>query len=519
LSPGLAEVIKLAQSHVADETIVAFIQNSGQPYNPSANEVLYLYDLGVSDKVVAALFKKAAAPAAAPSSPAPAPAAPDASLAAAPYDMMQPPAAPMAPPPPEAVAEPPPLENPQDSYFYDSLAPYGSWVQVVDIGWCWQPMVSSVDAAWMPYRNRGHWVLTDDGWYWASDYKWGWATFHYGRWSHDPAFGWVWSPGSVWAPAWVAWRDSDTYAGWAPLPPNVLFQPDVGLVAGGGLAGLDESFGLSASWFTFVTYDHFVAPRVSGFAVPASQAQGLFKSTKPINNYSVHGRKVVNSGVSSDRVAAATKTPVTKFSLDVALSPETSGGRVGLGLAVFRPDLSASGARVSASAPAQPVRINTATPERADSSSQAAPFRSGVNSGNFRSSPKSINPPADVSAPPGGRSLSSGNYDPGRAPRLSGSASAPGYAPGAPAQRGYNSVPPAAPAFPGPQHIAPGYSTPQRPQPAYGAPAANSPAPPAPNETRGGGGGADVYPSYPNQGVGSAPFGATTAPSRPSTGR
>jgi hypothetical protein len=32
--------------------------------------------------------------------------------------------------------------------------------------------------------------------------------------------GWVWVPGSEWAPAWVSWRESDDYIGWAPLPPE-----------------------------------------------------------------------------------------------------------------------------------------------------------------------------------------------------------------------------------------------------------------------------------------------------------
>jgi hypothetical protein len=33
--------------------------------------------------------------------------------------------------------------------------------------------------------------------------------------------GWVWIPGSRWAPAWVSWRESSDHVGWAPLPPEV----------------------------------------------------------------------------------------------------------------------------------------------------------------------------------------------------------------------------------------------------------------------------------------------------------
>ena len=33
----------------------------------------------------------------------------------------------------------------------------------------------------VPYTTAGHWVYDDD-YVWVSDYDWGWAPFHYGRW-------------------------------------------------------------------------------------------------------------------------------------------------------------------------------------------------------------------------------------------------------------------------------------------------------------------------------------------------
>ena len=47
-----------------------------------------------------------------------------------------------------------------------------------------------------------------------------WAVYHYGRWAFEPQMGWYWVPGRVWAPAWVSWRRSNDYVGWAPLPPE-----------------------------------------------------------------------------------------------------------------------------------------------------------------------------------------------------------------------------------------------------------------------------------------------------------
>ncbi|MCX7916289.1 MAG: hypothetical protein N3A53_08330, partial [Verrucomicrobiae bacterium] len=49
----------------------------------------------------------------------------------------------------------------------------------------------------------------------------GWAVFHYGRWYYDDYYGWIWIPDRIWGPAWVEWRETETYVGWAPLLPTV----------------------------------------------------------------------------------------------------------------------------------------------------------------------------------------------------------------------------------------------------------------------------------------------------------
>ena len=109
-------------------------------------------------------------------------------------------------------------DNDRYSYeeFYDDLSPYGSWVNYPQYGYVWIPRVSN---DFHPYATEGHWVMTNYGWTWVSDYRWGWAAFHYGRWAYEPRFGWMWIPGRKWGPAWVAWRESDDYFGWAPLGP------------------------------------------------------------------------------------------------------------------------------------------------------------------------------------------------------------------------------------------------------------------------------------------------------------
>src|SRR5579859_497941 len=118
-------------------------------------------------------------------------------------------------------------ENYDDGYdpnayqqFQSSLDPYGQWVNDPTYGEVWSPSQSIVGADFSPYASGGHWVLTEYGWTWVSDWDWGWAPFHYGRWTNCAGFGWCWVPGSIWGPGWVSWRYGGGYAGWAPLPPR-----------------------------------------------------------------------------------------------------------------------------------------------------------------------------------------------------------------------------------------------------------------------------------------------------------
>jgi hypothetical protein len=121
----------------------------------------------------------------------------------------------------------PPPEGEVQANFDEALSPYGEWTDV-DGTRAWRPSAAVVGEDFQPYATNGQWVSSDYGWYFQSDYPWGWAPFHYGRWALDPNYGWIWIPGSVWAPAWVDWRIGGGYIGWAPLPPigwSVVVQP------------------------------------------------------------------------------------------------------------------------------------------------------------------------------------------------------------------------------------------------------------------------------------------------------
>lgn len=93
------------------------------------------------------------------------------------------------------------------------LDSYGNWLYVDTYNtWAWRP---SVGVGWQPY-TLGNWYWTPAGWSWLSYEPWGWLPYHYGNWWHDASFGWLWSWGSSWSPAWVHWMYWPGYVGWCP---------------------------------------------------------------------------------------------------------------------------------------------------------------------------------------------------------------------------------------------------------------------------------------------------------------
>ena len=175
------------------------------------------------------------------------------------------------------------------SDFYEPLAPLGRWVQVENYGWCWYP--SYVDSDWRPCAN-GYWMWTEDGWYWMSDEPWAWATYHYGRWTYDSYYGWLWVPGTEWAPSWVAWREGGDYVGWAPLPPSCVFAPQATTI-------YVEQVVFAPNTFVFVERSHF-CERVR----PANLIVNQTIVNKTVNVTKIHrvNNVVVNNGPRVDDI-------------------------------------------------------------------------------------------------------------------------------------------------------------------------------------------------------------------------
>jgi hypothetical protein len=152
--------------------------------------------------------------------------------------------------------------------FYDELAPYGQWIQHPGYGYVWLP---NAGPNFQPYASAGHWVVTEYGNTWVSDYPWGWAPFHYGRWIFDQAFGgWLWIPGSDWGPAWVSWRSGNGYYGWAPLAPGW---------------DINVNINIPAPYWTFVPQVYITSPNLYSYYLPRPQVINIYQNTTIINNY------------------------------------------------------------------------------------------------------------------------------------------------------------------------------------------------------------------------------------------
>ncbi len=349
--PGpVQEVVRLAQTTLGDGVLLGFIDNIKEPYGLNADQIIYLNDLGLSESVIKDLIKHSNGAAtgtvpvvsATPSAPSPAttsatnkslpqslprniPGSDIGSASTAPsvqYDTV----------PPTNYVVAPPAQPATQQVFYDSLSPYGQWVDDPEYGQIWQPTVAVVNPGWQPYCDNGYWVWTDCGWYWSSSYSWGWAPFHYGRWCRAPRRGWCWVPDTCWGPAWVTWRTCDSHCGWAPLPPHCAWSPTLGFTFHGNHVGVGFGFGLSYDSYVYVGWGRFCDRRPWQHCAPRSEVVALHSQSRVINDVHGNGNTVVNvrgnnntviinNGPGLAPVQAHTRTEIPRLTVADAHTP------------------------------------------------------------------------------------------------------------------------------------------------------------------------------------------------------
>lgn len=209
------------------------------------------------------------------------------------------------------------LYTPEVSFqsFYDELSPYGEWIMITkeeiekelkdgegqaqtnfhesgnlvngNLVFLWKPRMSST--SWHPYLN-GRWEYTDQGWMWVSNYNWGWAAYHYGRWLHTKKYGWLWMPGYVWAPSWVMWRVSDEHIGWCPLSPNAVWHSESGIT--------NENYTKpprNEDW-VFIQKSKFADDISEANILPRAENKSLISKSNRVLSIRLDNGKVINSG-------------------------------------------------------------------------------------------------------------------------------------------------------------------------------------------------------------------------------
>ncbi len=237
--------------------------------------------------------------------------------------------------------------------FYQSLSPYGRWINYRGYGNAWVPRVPR---NFRPYATNGHWVYSDYGWTWVSGYRWGWAPFHYGRWTFDDYYGWIWIPGEVWAPAWVAWRHSPSYYGWAPLGPGMHINVHLNIP--------------SRHWI-FVPGRYITYRNIDRYYLPWRRNHTVINNTTIINNVYEQNNHHYFSGPTRSAVQRQTHQDVRPVRVFNSARPSES--RVtGEGLRIFRPTISRDGReQASSSHRARPVRVS----ESSNARTRTAPER------------------------------------------------------------------------------------------------------------------------------------------------
>ena len=131
-------------------------------------------------------------------------------------------------------------------------------------------------------------------------------------------------------PAWVAWRSTSSYVGWAPLPPGVSLNVLSQLTFSGHPVTPGFDFGLVPSSYVFVRASRFLTADLPRHVIPAARAASLAGTSAVINNYTVVNNKIINGGVSRGVIAAAAKQPLTEVALEpVPSAPERVPAAVG----------------------------------------------------------------------------------------------------------------------------------------------------------------------------------------------
>jgi hypothetical protein len=235
-------------------------------------------------------------------------------------------------------------------------------------------MPTSVDADWAPYRD-GHWAwIAPWGWTWVDEAPWGFAPYHYGRWS---SFGgrWGWIPGPygvtpLYAPALVGWVGGGGGRSGFSLSFSIGSAPAVGWFPLGPREPYFPSYRVSQGYFTRVNNSNTV---INNVTINNYYDYSRNSNNREITNIQYANRNVRNgvtavpqSSFASGRQVAREARPVPAAQLGsapVVMAPAVAPQRESvLG---SRADTASRAARPPANVLSRPVVARTTPPPAA----------------------------------------------------------------------------------------------------------------------------------------------------------
>jgi hypothetical protein len=237
-------------------------------------------------------------------------------------------------------------------FFYDNVGSDGTWAEVADYGYCWQPSVAVSNSKWRPYSD-GYWAYTDVGWTWVSYEDFGWATYHYGRWTRLRDRGWFWVPGREWGPAWVSWRTGGDYVGWAPLPPRGGGEVDYDDRPINGQVDVD--FDIGPAYYNFVDVRYIGEPVLRERIVEPNLNVTYISNTVNVTNITYANSRVYNYGPDYNTLNRYSTRPIRRMTLELDANADLSVAVKSKGLTRVQGDKLIVAAPLRLQKPPQPV--------------------------------------------------------------------------------------------------------------------------------------------------------------------
>ncbi|MDQ3395049.1 MAG: hypothetical protein M3512_13175, partial [Bacteroidota bacterium] len=140
-----------------------------------------------------------------------------------------------------------------------------------------------------------------------------------------------------WGPAWVNWRTTSGYYGWAPLGPGMYVNMTVNL---------------PINYWVFVPYGYITSPRIYNYYVPRRRVTHVYHQSIVINNVYVNNNYTYVAGPSRNEIERTTRKRVVVREINNTPSPNrTQVNRNSV--QIYRPNVSTDQAQ------ARPSRVAT----------------------------------------------------------------------------------------------------------------------------------------------------------------